>query len=71
MLETIVKTAYGIIFGITNFYIMNKLLDTKEKLISRKNIILVVLLAIIYIIFYTIEYFIPKILLKFMIVFFI
>ena len=39
MLETIVKTAYGIIFGITNFYIMNKLLDTKEKLISRKNII--------------------------------
>ena len=67
MLETIVKTAYGIIFGITNFYIMNKLLDTKEKLISRKNIILVVLLAIIYIIFYTIEYFIPKILLKFMI----
>lgn len=71
MLETIVKTAYGIIFGITNFYIMNKLLDTKEKLISRKNIILVVLLAIIYIIFYTIEYFIPKILLKFMIGFFI
>ena len=39
MLETIVKTAYGIIFGITNFYIMNKLLDTKEKLISRKNTI--------------------------------
>lgn len=65
MLETIVKVICNIIYALINFHVMKLMLLSDEKLLTKKNIALFLLLVILYIISYSVQYSIEIVILRF------
>ncbi len=64
MLETIVKLFCFTLFAIINFYLMKKILNSKENVLNLKNIILLIGLIIISNLSYTTTYLIQPVLVR-------
>lgn len=66
MLEIIVKIFCALLYSLLNFYVMKKMLLSDEKLITKKNIILLLILALSYIFTYNTEYSIEPMIQRFL-----